>query len=144
MKKYTYLIILLVSLSNFGNFAYTATKTKIRTHTEINLFCRKIQPERDYCIKWWESQQKLLELKNLIYENIKNFCEANPKNKFCKEKKQTDIATFCSKVNPEDKTCQEWQSLKQRELELKGRLSEEIKSFCKQNPSHYFCRGKIY
>lgn len=141
MKKLTLCLILLAASLNFGNiFAYNSKKTKIKSHSEINLFCRKIQPERGYCVIWWETQQKLLELKDLIYQKIKKFCEENPKNKFCKERKKTDIPTFCSKVMLEDETCKEWQSLKQRELEIKGKLSDEIKNFCAQNPFHNFCR----
>ena len=145
MAKYFKIIITIFIL--FGEiflwkkgYTINPTKTKIRTSSEINLFCSKIQPENNYCEKWWDTQKKLLELKSHLYLSIKKYCESQPKDPFCQMKNKTDINTYCNKIKPEDEICKQWQILKQMELETKGFLSEEIKIFCLQNPTHPFCK----
>ncbi|MFN3407027.1 MAG: hypothetical protein ACK40E_04785 [Caldimicrobium sp.] len=139
MRKLVLFIILLLFVCFSFNSVY-GKKVKIRSQAEINLFCRQIQPNNPYCPKWLETQQKLLELKEVLYGAITKYCEKHKDSKFCKEKTRRDISNFCSRIETENDYCKQWQTLKQLELETKGFLIEEIQNFCQENPLHQFCK----
>ncbi|MFN3505611.1 MAG: hypothetical protein ACK4Y7_05340 [Caldimicrobium sp.] len=139
MKKFGLYIILIIFLFLPFSIVY-GKKIKIKSITEINFFCRQVQPNNPYCPKWLETQQKLLQLKDFLYKEINKYCEKHKENKFCKEKARRDFSTFCSRIEPENDFCKEWQNLKQLELETKGFLLEKIQNFCQENPLHQFCK----
>ncbi|MFN3567431.1 MAG: hypothetical protein ACK4UR_00780 [Caldimicrobium sp.] len=139
MGKLFFFITLLV-LVCFAFYSVHGKKVQIMSQAKINLFCRQIQPNNLYCPKWLETQQKLLQLKDFLYAEIIKYCESHKDSKFCKEKNKRDISTFCNRIDTENEYCQQWQTLKQLELETKGFLLEEIQNFCQKNPLHQFCK----
>lgn len=118
-------------------------KKPFRTDTEINFYCSKVEPQNPHCQQWREITQKRLELESIIFDEIKNFCQANPQNPQCKKNTKISIFTFCTQFQPENNYCLQWQNIKQGELKVKGILSEEIRKFCQKNYQHFLCRNKI-
>ncbi len=120
--------------------AENSSKVPAKAQRDSNLFCTKISPSNPVCQRWFEIKQKRLEVKSTIYRDIKDFCDKNPKERFCKGSSKRDIFSFCTKISPQNPNCQLWQELKQAELETKGLLSDEIKRFCQNYPENSFCK----
>lgn len=119
-----------------------SVKSRLKTDTEINLYCSKVEPQNPSCLRWAEIVQRRLELESILFNDIKNFCKDNPQNPYCRKTGKISIFTFCAQLVPENNNCLIWQSIKQAELEVKGRLSEEIRNFCQRNQNHILCKGK--
>lgn len=111
-----------------------------KSEKAIEIFCSKIDPDNLHCQKRTELKLKRLELKSLIYKEFEKFCKANPQNKYCLQKKLPNIFVICNFLFSHSPHCQEWQALKQQELENKNFLYEEIEKFCKAFPKHSFCK----
>ncbi|BAU22975.1 hypothetical protein THC_0581 [Caldimicrobium thiodismutans] len=125
----------------FGSIsAQDSHKSPIKSERDINTYCTKISSSSPLCQRWFEIRQKRLEVKSLIYKDIKDFCSKNPKEKFCQKSFRSNLFLFCTKILPQNPNCQLWQELKQAELETKGLLSEEISQFCRKYPENSFCK----
>lgn len=120
--------------------AEISSKAPGKAQRDLNLFCTNISPSNPVCQRWFEIKQKRLEVKSLIYRDIKSYCDKNPKERVCKGSSRYDILTFCTKILLQNPHCQLWQDLKQAELETKGLLSDEIKRFCQSSPENSFCK----
>lgn len=142
-KTFIPLFFLILSLFNPVELFAQSTKKRLRTDSEINLFCRNLEPQNPYCLRWFEILQQRLEWESVIHYDIKNFCQENPSNPRCKKASKISIFTFCTQLAPENSNCIIWRNLKQSELEIKGILSEEIKRFCQKNPQNNLCRDKV-
>ncbi len=114
-------------------------KQSVKTEKKINIFCSKIALSNFNCQLLLEIKQKKLEIKENLYQAIKEYCARNPQERECK-KKLVNPFNYCNKLSPQDLNCEIWRELKRKELEIKGLLFEEITHFCQQNPSYSFCK----
>lgn len=120
--------------------AQNTPKSFIKSERDLNTYCTKLSTSNPICQRWFEIKQKRLEVKSLIYKDIKDFCSKNSKEKFCQKSSKSNLFLFCTKILPQNPNCQLWQELKQAELETKGLLSEEISRFCQKYPENSFCK----
>ncbi len=144
MKRGFFIIFcLLVFLLFYGDHTLYSSLSQAKTQRsdkKIETFCSKIDPDNPYCKKRAELKLRRLELKSLIYKDLEKFCQNNPKHKFCLRGKLPTVFVLCDSLFSQSPYCQEWQSLKQQELENKGFLFEEIERFCKTFPKHSLCK----
>jgi hypothetical protein len=131
------LAIFFVSLA----FSSSSTQKGLSLQQKLKIFCKEIKGNETLCQEYLFTLKKRLEIKGDLLTEIEDFCKKSNVKPLCRIKGSSSIALYCSKYNKSSPKCQEWKAWKHKELELKGKLIENLQSFCKSNPKTRICQN---
>ena len=137
----TLMIFCLVTFFISVAFSTPSIQKGLSLQQKLKIFCEEIKGNETLCQEYLFTIKKRLEIKGELLTEIEDFCKKNNVKPLCRIKGGSDIALYCSKYNKYSPKCQEWKAWKHKELELKGKLIEDLQTFCKSNAKSRVCQN---
>jgi hypothetical protein len=137
----TLMIFCLATLFISLAFSSSSTQKRLSLQQKLEIFCEEIKGNETLCQEYLFTIKKRLEIKGELLTEIEDFCKKNNVKTLCRIKGASSISLYCSRYNKYSPKCQEWKAWKHKELELKGKLIENLQTFCKSNPKSRVCQN---